>query len=87
MNAQTYQLVTKLIAVVSSCRTRNQVKVARRYVTLACRRQPELNADYYVRALNKIETQLLNDSRPRLILSRVTHKITTLTDGDDHADQ
>lgn len=87
MNQQTYSLVTKLIAVVSSCRTRQQVKVARKYVTLACRRQPELNHDYYVRALNKIDTQLLIDSRPRLILSRHARKMPIIINGDDHADQ
>ena len=51
MNQQTYSLVTKLIAVVSSCRTRQQVKVARRYVALACKQCPDLSRDYYLRAL------------------------------------
>lgn len=84
MNKETYALVTKLIAVVSSCRTRAQVKTARRYVALACRHQPELNHDFYLKALNRIDSQLLADKRPRLILSRPAHKMTTITIEDDN---
>lgn len=94
MNKETYSLVTKLIAVVSSCRTRQQVKVARKYVTLACRRCPDLHHDYYLRALNKIDAQLIADRQPRLNLSRHPVKLPTLliddtnaANGDTHADQ
>ena len=88
MNKETYSLVTKIIAVLSSCRTRQQVKVARRYVALACKQCPDLSRDYYLRALNKIDTQLLNDSRPRLILSRHARKMPMIINGgDSHADQ
>lgn len=86
--AEMYALVTKLVAVISSCRTHAQIKAARRYLALACRREPALHRDYYNSLINKVAVRLIAENRPRLILTRQSHKMPTLTIEDyNDADQ
>ena len=78
----------KLMAVCASCRTQEQVKVARRYLALAMRVDPLINRRYYELMLNTISVRLLNDRRPRLNLTRPSPRLRLITiEDDNHADQ
>jgi hypothetical protein len=78
----------KLMAVCASCRTQEQVKVARKYLSLAMRVDPLINQRYYHNMLNQISRNLLIDLRPRLNFTRPAPKLRLTIIGDDnHADQ
>ena len=78
----------KLTAVCASCRTHGQVKVARQYTQLACRRYPELDARYWIRMLNRIDASLVASRQPRLNVSRQPARLPTIAIEDDsHATQ
>ncbi len=78
----------KLMAVCASCRTQEQVKVARKYLTLAMRCDPLINRLFYERMLNTISVRLLMDGRPRLNLTRPAPRLRLITiEDDNNADQ
>lgn len=78
----------KLTAVCASCRTHRQVKVARAYTQLACRRYPELDVRHWIRMLNRIDASLVASRQPRLNLSQVPARLPTIAIEDDsHADE
>ena len=78
----------KLMAVCASCRTQDQVKVARKYLSLAMRVDPLINRRYYESMLNTISRNLLIDMRPRLNFTRPAPKLRLITIEDqDNADQ